>query len=316
LTDPVPTFGVDLGGTHLRAAVVDARGGVLSERRATTPADLSGIVDGIAAAIGDLAGEQPDARGVGIGAAGMIDHDGVIHYAPNIPAFVQAPLRKLVSDALAMPVVLDNDANVAALAELTHGVARGQQEVLCITLGTGVGGGIVTRGQILRGAHGFGAEVGHFQVDPNGPMCACGERGHWEAISSGRALGALGRSRAAAGAAPSVLALAGGVDAIEGSHVGAAAREGAPDAVAVVDEYARNVGIGLVGLVNILDPELVVVSGGLVDLGDILLAPLREEFTGHLEGAAFRPPVPIVASELGERAGVIGAAVLARSLTA
>ena len=120
-----------------------------------------------------------------------------------------------------MPVAVDNDANVAAMAEVEHGVARGIGDVLVITLGTGVGGGIVSDGRLLRGAHGFAAEVGHFQVDPHGPPCVCGETGHWEATASGTRLGELGRARAAQGAAASVLALAGGrVDAIEGAHVG------------------------------------------------------------------------------------------------
>jgi glucokinase len=258
---------------------------------------------------------RPEARALGVGAAGMVDHEGTIHYSPNVPAFLHAPVRARLEESVGIPTVVDNDANVAVVAELVHGAARGCSEVLLITLGTGVGGGIVTRGEVLRGAHGFGAEVGHFQVDPDGPLCACGQRGHWEAVASGTALGALAREWAAAGAAPSVLARAGGVAAdITGVVVGDAARDGADDAVAVIGEYARYVGIGLVGLVNIFDPELVVVSGGLVGLGDVLLEPLRAAFDGRIEGAPHRPEVPIVAAELGPRAGVVGAAVLAREL--
>jgi glucokinase len=272
-------------------------------------------VTAIAEGVRALGVDRDVAPAVGIGAAGMIDFEGVIRYAPNVPAFRDAPVQRLVADALGMPVVLDNDANVAAVAELVHGVARGRTEVLCITLGTGVGGGIVTRGAVLRGAHGFGAEIGHFQVDPDGPMCACGEPGHWEALASGTALGVLGRTRAGEGRAPSVLARAGGVtDAVEGTHVGDAAQAGEPDAVAIVEEYARWVAVGLVGLVNILDPELVVVSGGVIELGDVLLVPLREWFAGHLEGAGHRPEVPIVPAALGEQAGLVGAGVLARGL--
>jgi glucokinase len=309
-----PTFGVDLGGTNLRTGVVDADGALVGEYRVPTPDSLEGIVDAIAEGVEKL-GEHHGAYAVGIGAAGMIDYDGVIRYAPNVPAFRGAPVARLVREALGMPVALDNDANVAALAELVHGAARGRLEVLLITLGTGVGGGIVTRGQVLRGAHGFGAEIGHFQVDPNGPMCACGERGHWEALASGHALGALGRARAVKGDAPSVLARAGGqAEAITGVHVGDAAQAGEADAVAIVAEYACQVAIGLVGLVNILDSEIVVVSGGVVELGPVLFAPLREFFDGHLEGAGYRPPVEIVPAMLGEQAGIIGAGVLAREL--
>ncbi|MET0627229.1 MAG: ROK family protein [Acidimicrobiia bacterium] len=309
------TFGVDLGGTHLRVGVVDADGTIAAQRKASTPDTLDGIVAEIASGVTALRSTRPDAQGLGVGAAGMVDHDGVIHYSPNVPAFLAAPVRERLVDAVAMPVVVDNDANVAALGELEHGAARGCRDVLMITLGTGVGGGIVCGGLLLRGAHGFAGEIGHFQIDPNGPLCACGERGHWEAMASGTALGALGRARAAEGAAPSVLARAGGVvDAVSGEHVGDAARAGEPDALAILEEHAHQVALGLVGLVNVFDSELVVVSGGLVDLGDVLLDPMRTSFAGHLEGARYRPVVPIVPAALGGDAGMVGAAVLARTL--
>lgn len=311
------TFGVDLGGTNLRVALVDADGTVVDEQRFATPRTLDDIVATIAGAVRAQAPRRADAHALGVGAAGMVDFDGTIHYSPNVPAFLHAPVRARLEDALGFPVVVDNDANVAVVAELVHGAARGCSEALLITLGTGVGGGVVTRGEVLRGAHGFAAEIGHFQVDPFGPLCACGQRGHWEAVASGTALGGLGREWASAGAAPSVLARAGGsLDAITGVLVGDVAQTGADDAVAIIEEYARRVAIGLVGLVNIFDPEKVVVSGGLVELGDVLLAPLRAAFDGRIEGAPHRPTVPIVPAELGGRAGVVGAAVLARELVA
>jgi glucokinase len=309
------TFGVDLGGTNLRVALVDPDATIVDERRVDTPPTLDGIVEQIATSAARFAVHRPEARALGLGAAGMVDHEGTIHYSPNVPALLHAPVRARLEEAVGLPTVVDNDANVAAVAELAHGAARGCTEALLVTLGTGVGGGIITRGEVLRGAHGFGAEIGHFQVVADGPLCACGQRGHWEALASGTALGRLGREWAHAGAAPSLLARAGSVDAITGVMVGDVARDGASDALAIVDEYARRVAAGLVGLVNILDPERVVVSGGLVELGDVLLAPLRAAFDGRIEGAPHRPFVPIVAAELGERAGVIGAAVLARDLT-
>jgi glucokinase len=309
------TFGVDLGGTFLRVALVDPDGTVVDERRMSTPSTLDEMVDRITGTVRAFAPLRPEARAVGVGAAGMVDREGTIHYSPNIPAFRRAPLRQRLEQAIGLPAVVDNDANVAVAAELVHGAARGCTEVLLVTLGTGVGGGIVTGGEVVRGAHGFGAEIGHFQVDPDGPLCACGQRGHWEALASGTALGHLGRTRAEEGAASSVLALAGGVIGdITGTHVGDAAQTGAEDAVLIIAEYARQVAVGLVGLVNILDPERVVVSGGLVELDDVLLAPLRAAFAGRIEGAEHRPAVPIVAAELGGQAGVIGAAVLAREL--
>jgi glucokinase len=311
------TFGIDLGGTNLRTAVVDHDGTIVDERRTLTPKTLDEIVAAIAGAVDELAAATPTAGAVGIGAAGMIDFDGVIHYAPNVPAFVHAPLRDLVAAATGHAVIVDNDANVAALAELTHGAARGYDNMLIVTLGTGIGGGVVVGGKVMRGAHGFGAEIGHFQVDPNGPKCVCGEVGHWEAVASGNALGALGRAHAAAGTAPSVLALVhGDVDAIRGVHVGDAAQSGAPDAVALLREYAHRVAVGLVGLANILDPHVILISGGLVELGAVLFEPLREWFDGHIEGARYRATIEILPAALGEEAGVVGAAVLARTLDA
>jgi len=308
------TFGVDLGGTNLRVGVVDDDGTIAAQRRLATPAVLDDIVATIASGVEELGAVRPGAVGLGVGAAGMVDRDGAIHYSPNIAAFRRAPLAALLTDALAMDVRVDNDANVAALGELVHGAARGCSDVVLVTLGTGVGGGIVVNGAVLRGGHGFGAEVGHFQIDPDGPQCACGERGHWEAMASGTALGALGRAHAAAGDLPEVLARAGGVvDRIDGTLVGDVAQDGDPSALAVLRAYARHVATGLVGLVNVFDPELVVISGGLVELGDVLLDPIRESFAGRIEGAAFRPDVPIVAAALGGDAGLIGAAALARS---
>lgn len=309
------TFGVDLGGTNFRIALVDPDGVVVADRRRARPSTVDEIVDTIVSGVRDLAPQRPDARSLGVGAAALVGHDGTVHYSPHVPSLIDEPLRARLEDAVGLPTVVDNDANVAVLAELVHGAARGCTEVLLITLGTGIGGGVVTQGEVRRGAHGFGAEVGHFQVDPFGPRCNCGQRGHWEALASGNALGVLGRERAAAGAAPTVLAAAdGSVGDITGVLIGDVAQSGAADALAIVEEYAGRVAVGLVGLVNIFDPELIVVSGGLVELDDVLLAPMRAAFDGRIEGAAHRPAVPIVAAELGEQAGVVGAAVLAREL--
>jgi glucokinase len=315
MTELVATFGVDLGGTNTRVALVDPDGTVVEQRRAATPPTLDGIVALIADGARALAHLRPGVAALGVGAAGMVDRDGVIHYSPNVPAFLAAPVRARLVEALGFAVAVDNDANVAALAELTHGAGRGCDDFLLVTLGTGVGGGVVMDGKVLRGAHGFAAEIGHFQVDPHGPRCACGEAGHWEAMASGTALGGLGRAAAARGEAPSVLAAAGGdVSAVRGTHVGEAAQRGEADAVALIVEYAHQVAVGLVGLATIFDPEKVLVSGGLVELGDVLLGPLAAAFHGRVEGAPYRPAIPVVAAELGGRAGVIGAAVLAGSI--
>jgi glucokinase len=308
-----PTVGVDLGGTNVRAAVVDPDGLILAEERSGTPDHWPELRATIIKLVEQLRGDHPTVNAVGVGAAGMVDRDGAVHYAPNIPRLIRVPLRGELAAALPVPVVVDNDANVAAWGEVRHGAARGVSDGLVITLGTGVGGGIITGGRIYRGAHGFGGEVGHWPFDPGGPRCACGEPGHWEALASGDALGARARARVAAGAAPALLTRADGDPAaVTGLAVGASAAAGEHDGLDLLAEYARDVALGFAGLANILDPEVIVVSGGLVQLGDLLLDPIRDAFGSHLEGAAYRPPVPIVAAALGDRAGVVGAAALAR----
>ena len=298
----------------MRVAVVSRAGTIVEERRRSSPQQFDALLDALVTEVQAVWGAGSPLA-VGVGAAGLVDRTGMVHYAPNLTALSGVPLAAVLRERLGVPVVVDNDANAAAWGEVCHGAARGRRDVLVVTLGTGVGGGIVLDGQVVRGAHGFAAEIGHWQIDPQGPRCACGERGHWEAMASGSALGRLAQARAATGSAPDILARAAGVvDAITGLHVGASAKAGARDGLAVLDEYADVVALGFVGLVNILDPELIVVSGGLVELGDLLLDPVRRSFATHIEGAAKRPPVPVVPAELGERAGIVGAAALAREL--
>jgi glucokinase len=226
----------------------------------------------------------------------------------------RAPLRDALARATGHAVVVDNDASAAAWGEVTYGAAVGRRDVLLVTLGTGIGGGFLLAGKMYRGAHNFGAEIGHFTVDINGPICACGERGHWEAIASGSALGRMARELVAKGGGAALVSAAGGeVSAVTGLHVGRAAAKGDPDARTLLVQYAENVAVGLAGLANILDPECIVIAGGLVELGPLLFGPLQEAFGRHIEGVDYRPAVAIVPALLGERAGAIGAAVIARA---
>lgn len=314
----VVTVGVDIGGTNTRVGVVDRDGNILGEDRHPSPETVSALIATVSTAIEKLGrGLGTDLRigAVGVGAAGLVDREGTVCYAPNLPQLIGVPLRSAIGDAVGMATVVDNDANAAAWGEACHGAARGVRDALVVTLGTGIGGGILVNGSVYRGAHGFAAEIGHWQVDPDGARCACGQLGHWEAEASGTALGRLARERAGAGQAPGVLARAkGDVDAITGLHVGESAMAGEVDGQALLCDLAQQVAIGFAGLANVLDPELIVVSGGLVHLGDLLLDPIREEFRDRVEGAARRPPIPVVAGALGDGAGVIGAAALAREL--
>lgn len=308
------TAGVDVGGTNLRVGIVDEDGTVIAERRTPSPDSADALVAAIATHLADLRVEtDTEVAAVGVGIAGLVDRDGVLHYAPNLPQYLDVPLRRLVTDRLDLPAVVDNDANAAAWGEVQHGAARGHDHALVFTLGTGVGGGIISDGRLLRGAHGFAGEVGHWQLDPDGPRCACGQIGHWEAFASGTGLGHAARVAATDGQAPSVLARAGGdVAAIRAEHAAQSATAGEADGIALIEAYAHHVALGFAGLANVFDPEIVVVSGGLVELGEVLLGPVRRAFAGHLEGAEQRPEVPVVAAALGDAAGMVGAAALAR----
>lgn len=306
------TVGLDIGGTKVLGVLLDADGRVVGEQRRLSPhAGVDALV-GTAVAIAEAL--APVGTPIGVGAAGMVSHDGRVLYSPNLPTVLDAPLRQALVDATHDRVVVDNDANVAARGEIAYGAAAGVAHVLFVTLGTGIGGAMLLGGELYRGAHGFGAEIGHMMVERGGPLCACGERGHWEAIASGSALGRMARELVEAGGGANILAAAGQVSDVTGNHVEEAARAGDPDAIGLLSQYADNVALGLAGLANVLDPELIVVGGGLVELGPLLFDPLHAAFLRHVEGAAYRPEIPIVPAHLGERAGAVGAAVLAREL--
>ncbi|MDQ1460886.1 MAG: glucokinase, partial [Actinomycetota bacterium] len=245
------TIGLDIGGTKVLGVLLAADGGIEREDRLASPhTGLDALV-----ATGASIVEQLDAPGapVGVGAAGLVDRKGVLRYAPNLPNVREAPLGDALARATGRHVVVDNDASVATLGEVTYGAAVGRRDVLLVTLGTGIGGGFLFDGRPYRGAHNFGAEIGHFTVDPNGPLCACGERGHWESIASGTALGRMARDLVAKGGGAALVAAAGGdPTAVTGTHVGIAAAKADPDARDLLVQYSENVALGLAGLANIL----------------------------------------------------------------
>jgi glucokinase len=212
-----------------------------------------------------------------------------------------------------MRVVADNDATCAAVAEWVLGAASGTTDALVVTLGTGIGGGVVAEGRVLRGAEGFAGEVGHMVVDPSGPRCTCGKRGCWERFASGSGLARLAREAAHAGRLGSVVHLAGDdPDAVRGEHVTEAARAGDPQAQAVLDELGWWIAVGLSNLALVLDPEVIVLGGGMIEALPLVLLSVRREFTATLEGAERRPEIRIVPAALGEQAGAVGAALVAR----
>ena len=253
------------------------------------------------------------ASSVGVGVPGLVDVEGVLRFAPNLPGVVDLDVRgALLARFPNTTVRVDNDATCAGWAEAQVGAARGAVDALLVTLGTGIGGGIIARGRVVRGANGFAGEFGHMVVDPHGPPCPCGQRGCWERFASGSGLGRLAREVAAASPLGRMATLAGGdPEAVRGEHATAAAAEGDEQAEAVLARFGWWVAVGLANLANAFDPELFVLGGGLVEAGEILLAPVREAFADMVLAGAHRPVIAIVPAALGERSGAIGAALLA-----
>lgn len=312
-----PTIGVDVGGTKIAGGVVAPDGSIIARRELPTESDQpNAIVAAVQKVVSELRAVAPAAAAIGCGAAGLVDSDaGVILGAPNL-SYRNLPLRALVSERAGLPAIIDNDANVAALAEASHGAGAGKGDQLMITVGTGIGGGIVIGGRIYRGARGVGAELGHIVVCPDGPVCGCGNRGCLETFSSGTALGRIARERIAEDPEGRVLKTAGGdPEAITGEIVGSAAVDGDAFALGCVGEIARWLGIGLGSFVNIFDPEILVLGGGVTaGLGDLLIEPARAAMRAHVIGLGWRDEAPVVRATLGADAGLIGAAVLARTL--
>jgi glucokinase len=313
----VLTIGIDVGGTKVAAGVVDEQGKVLARTRRATPpsARPDDVEDVIAECVSELRVGR-DVEAVGIGAAGFIDADRArVLVSPNLPSWRDEPLRDAVASRIGLPVVVENDANAAAWAEHRFGAGRGEPDLVVVTVGTGIGGGIVLDGKLYRGRFGIGAEFGHQQVEAGGRRCGCGQSGCWEQYCSGRALLREAREiadvRRAYGAR--LLELGGGrIEGIEAPEVTQAAREGDPAAIECFEEIGCWLGQGLADLAAVLDPGAFVVGGGVADAGDLLLAPARRVFAQRLTGAASRPHAEIRLAVLGNDAGLVGAADLAR----
>lgn len=308
------TIGVDIGGTKIAAGVVDEAGAVLETSKVPTPPTAEGVVDAIADAVRSASAQHP-VEAVGIGAAGYVDDKrATVLFAPNI-AWRHEALKDKVEQRVGLPVVVENDANAAAWGEYRFGAGQGHDDVVCITLGTGLGGGIVIGGRLHRGRFGVAAEFGHIRVVPDGLLCGCGSQGCWEQYASGRALVRYAQQRAAATPehAETLLGLGDGTPAgIQGRHVSQAARQGDPVSVDAFRELARWAGAGLADLASLFDPSAFIVGGGVSDEGDLVLDPIRKSFRRWLVGGQWRPHAQVLAARLGGEAGLVGAADLAR----
>lgn len=290
------------------ALALDAHGAVVAEQRRPTPKAPDLLIDTVT----ELAQAMKPWDSIGVGMPGLVTRNGVLRAAPNLVGINDLKVSELLGRRLNCVVRVDSDATCAAAAEWKHGAGRGIDDFVMITLGTGIGGGIVANGALVRGTNGFAGEIGHMVVDPEGPACPCGRRGCWERYASGSGLAWLARRAHGDQGVARTIELAGGDPTkVRGEHVADAAREGDAGALAIVDEYSRWVALGLVNLTNTLDPAMFVLGGGLAATADVFLTPIKHWFGELLYAPDLRPHPALAFAQLGERAGAIGAALLA-----
>jgi glucokinase len=286
--------GVDVGGTKAVAVLIDGEATVLAREIVETPAD---DVPAVLEAMRTVATGVADSTSVaiGVGAAGLVERGtGTMRFAPNI-AWRNVDLHEALAP-LGLPTFIDNDCTAATVGELLAGAGRGVSDFLYAGLGTGIGGGVVSGGEVQRGAHGFGGEIGHIIVEPGGPLCGCGSHGCFETVASGRAIDRIGRERLG----------------LNGYGVVEAARGGNEDARAILTQVGERLGEGLAGLANALDPALIVIGGGAgTGAGDLLREPAQRVLDATIMGAGYRPRVPIVPATFGADAVAVGAALWA-----
>ena len=312
------TIGVDVGGSWVRAGLVDAEGTVLDLRRSPTPAGTEALEDVIAGMVTALRADSGGRGGaVGLAVAGFVSTDRRhVRFSPHLP-WREAAVAERVERRVGVPALLEHDTNAAAVAEHRFGAAGGAEVAVLVALGTGIGGALLVRGELYRGAHGVAPELGHLRLVPDGRPCPCGKRGCWERYCSGTALVTttlelLARHGPAAG----ILAGEAAADPgrITGRRVAAAAQKGDPVALRAMGELARWLGEGLALVADVFDPEVVVVGGGVSESAPMFLDEAREHYAAVVTGSGHRPLARIRAAQLGENSGIVGAALLARSL--
>lgn len=310
---------MDLGGTKILTAVAALDGRWLAEDRRETEVErgpegvIARILDSLDAALREAEADRTNLAALGVAAPGPIDFArGVILDAPNLPGWHELALAARLGDTLGCPAVLENDANAAALGEHVFGAGRGARHLIYLTVSTGVGGGLVLDGRLYRGATGSASELGHILIDEGGPLCGCGARGCLEALASGTAIAARGTEAVRLGHGDAIAHLAGGGE-VSAAHVAAAAAAGDTVAAAIIAHAAHALGLGLADFVNVFNPDVIVIGGGVAKIG----SPLLDPALATMRARAFKGPathVRVLASELGDNAVAAGALVLARDL--
>ena len=312
------TLGIDLGGSKILAAVVNPRGEVLSRDYRPTPAEqdpeavIQEVIKAARGALKQAGITVAEIKAIGIGAPGVCNPGtGIISSSPNLPRFKDVPIRDIIAGELGVRAFLINDANAAALGELYFGAGRGVRNLVYVTISTGIGGGIIIDGRLYSGTSGAAGEVGHMTIDVNGPRCSCGNIGCWETLASGTALAREARRRIEEGERTSILDHArGDIGQVTAKTIHAAAREGDALARELIAQTGYYVGVGFVNLVNIFNPELIIMGGGLSTMGEMLLGPAIEVVKERSFKAAHEV-VRFALPGLGPDSGVLGAAALA-----
>ncbi|MDU0315159.1 ROK family glucokinase [Phycicoccus sp. M110.8] len=312
-------IGIDIGGTKVAGGLVTAEGVVVGRARRDTPhrSKSPAVVEDTIVEVVDelLAAADDEVVGVGIGAAGFVAADrATVVFAPHL-SWRDEPLQANLQRRVPVPISVDNDANAAVWAEWRFGAARGESNVVMVNLGTGIGGALLLDGHVLRGQFGIAGEFGHMQVVPGGQRCECGNKGCWEQYASGNALVREARSLMTANSpmATDLLDRAGGDPmALTGPMITEAARDGDPTATELLTEIGHWLGVGIANLAAAFDPGMFVIGGGVSAAGDLLLEPATTMFRRSLTGRGYRPLAQIVLAQLGNEAGLIGAADLAR----
>jgi glucokinase len=314
----VLTVGVDVGGTSVRAGLVDSAGAVRDIRRVATPDGEQALEDAVVAVVTELLTAYGEVPAVGLAVAGFVHRDRRhVGFCPHL-SWRDAPVAERIERRIGVPVLLEHDANAAALAEYRYGAATGSSVALLVVLGTGIGGALLVHGELFRGAYGVAPELGHLRLVPDGRACPCGKRGCWERYCSGTGLACTALELLASRRSPSG-SLAREVSAtpgrLTGHQVVLAARDGDPVAVAAMGELARWLGEGLALIADVYDPELVVIGGTVAQSAPLFLDRAREHYATAVTGAGHRPLARVCTAQLGGEAGIVGAALLARSAT-
>ena len=305
-------IGVDIGGTKMLVGVVDESLGVLHRiQHSSGAADAVELLDRLAAMIDEAIEAAPgEVVGVGFGVAGILDTKaGMIAASPHLP-LVGVPFEALMGERLGVPVAVDNDGNTSMLAEWLHGAAKGASDAVMLTVGTGIGGGIVANGALVRGSSGGGAEFGHMVIEQDGEQCSCGGHGHYEWYASGDAIGRAGERLAATSPGSALAEASAEGREVTGALVTELAHDGDAASIEAIVQVGKRLGQGMVSIANIFNPELIVVGGGAIAAGDLLLDPAREVVEREAL-ASLGANVAIVPAEFGADAGLIGGAVLA-----